>query len=105
METLQDRRRRADQAVRLQLQQEVHKKDQESRWAGSEVRATFITEVVIEVAAVSHQSVLSASILCSGYKYKSACSYILDSPMTGCKNILSADESGIIQLGRLKQRG
>lgn len=33
----------------------------------------------------SHRSDLSASILCSGYKYKSCCSYILCSLTTGLK--------------------
>lgn len=42
VEALQDRRRRADQAVRLQLQQaENRKKEQESRQAGSEVRDNY----------------------------------------------------------------
>lgn len=47
VETLQDRRRKVDQAVRLQLQQVKdrimdHKKEEESRQASAEVRPIFI---------------------------------------------------------------
>lgn len=42
VEALQDRRRRADQAVQLQLQQaENRKKEHESRQAGSDVRDNY----------------------------------------------------------------
>ncbi len=49
VETLQDRRKRADQAVKLQLQQANSiKKEQESSQAGSEVRDKYSEHVYIK---------------------------------------------------------